>query len=83
MCSWCVVTAGANRVLLVRNNTHFAVLAAMRAHTGVADVQRVACRVLWTLGPFNGDLLLCSNHAHRPLHTITDQECCMHALVCV
>ena len=66
------VHAGRNRALLGKHKAHEAVLAAMRAHAGVAEVQAEACVVLSSMAHDNGEL-----HARKPLETIVDSKTVM------
>ena len=57
-CSYWVVHAGANKALLGEARAHEPVLAAMRAHAGVVDMQEVACNMLCNMAANNGEWLL-------------------------
>ena len=54
-CSCCVVHAGPNKALLGEAKAHKPVLAAMRAHADLADVQEAACGMLCNMAAGNSE----------------------------
>ena len=62
-CSYWVVHTGENKALLGEAKAHKPVLAAMRAHAGVAAVQKSACLMLYNMANISGEWL-CTRVLH-------------------